>query len=61
MKPSVVEFWVWVLVYGGLVGVCTGLAAERQAVALGEHLVTGGSLAAALGVLLIYIRSRMRD
>lgn len=61
MKPSVVEALVWVLIYGGLLGVCTGLAAERYGLALGEPLVTGGSLVAALGVLLIYLRSRMRD
>ncbi|MGA8515782.1 MAG: hypothetical protein WB821_13545 [Burkholderiaceae bacterium] len=57
---------VWVLIYGGLLAVITGITVGQMAAPslpgswpAGSGLVLGGSLATALGVLLIYIRSRM--
>ena len=61
MKPATVEIWVWVLIYGGLLLLCLALFVARDAGPLGWALGGLGGVLAALGVLLIYVRSRMRD
>ncbi|MBL8352501.1 MAG: hypothetical protein JNL87_19560 [Burkholderiaceae bacterium] len=61
MKPATVEVWVWVLIYGGLLLLCLGLFVARSDAALGWTTSVVGGLAAAVGVLLIYLRSRMRE
>ena len=56
-----VERLTWVLIYGGLLtavlGTFMGNTDEQSAV----MLQTGGGIAVAIGVVLIYIRSRMGD
>lgn len=59
MKPAAVETLVWVLIYVGLLLVVLGLAVQRLEVALGWSLVGVGAVMAAVGVLLIWVRSRM--
>jgi hypothetical protein len=69
-----VQAAVWVLIYGGLLTLITGItvlqvnpvadAASQSALnagnwQTGECLILAGGLAAGLGVVLIYIRSRM--
>lgn len=61
MKPATVETLVWVLMYGGLLGVGLGIALQRSEPALGWALIVTGSVLAAAGVVLIYVRSRMKD
>lgn len=60
MKASSLETWIWVLVYGGLVGVLVGAFTLSFDEVLGHSLVWGGSAVAAVGGLGIWIRSRMR-
>lgn len=60
MKPATVERWVWILIYGGLLALVLGLVVERRDFALGWTLVSGGGAVAVAGVLLIFLRSRMR-
>jgi len=57
---ATVERWIWILLYGGLLTLCFGLAVEDRDAALGWSLVTGGGVVAAAGILLIYVRSRMK-
>ena len=59
MKTSTVETWVWVLIYGGLLAVSLGIFVARQDDVLGTTVVAAGAVAAAAGVVLIYVRSRM--
>jgi hypothetical protein len=59
MKPSTLEAWVWVLIYGGLLLVCLGWFVARIDAGLGWGLGTLGGLAVVAGVLLIVVRSRM--
>ncbi len=59
MKPSTVEALVWVLVYGGLLLLCLGLFVQRADGPLGTALMVAGGGIAAVGVVLIYVRSRM--
>jgi len=56
-----VERLVWILIYGGLFGVVLGLATRQQDAAVGWSLMVGGACVAAVGVVLIWVRSRMRQ
>jgi hypothetical protein len=61
MKPERVEILVWVLIYGGLLGVALGWFVQQRSDVLGWLLMTGGGAAAAVGAVLIFVRSRMTD
>jgi uncharacterized membrane protein len=61
MKTSTVDTLIWVLIYGGLLGVGLGLYVQRSEAALGTTVLTIGAVVAALGFALIYVRSRMKD
>ncbi len=51
---------IWILIYGGLLTLVLGLATRAQDEALGQCLAIGGGVVAALGFVLIYVRSRLR-
>ena len=51
----------WVLIYGGLLTLVLGLWVTPADDDTGWLLTAGGGLAAALGVVLIYVRSRIKD
>jgi hypothetical protein len=61
MKTSTVETWVWVLLYGGLLVLSLSVFVARADAAFGWGLAIGGMLATALGALLVYLRSRMKE
>ena len=50
---------IWVLIYGGLLTLVLGLSVQRSDEVLGWIMVVGGAIAAAIGFVLIYVRSRM--
>lgn len=54
-----VESAIWILLYGGLLTLVLGLFTQRADDDLGLALVVGGGIAAALGAVLVYLRSRM--
>jgi hypothetical protein len=61
-KPHAgLEKWTWLLIYGGLFLVILGVATARTDTVLGWSMATPGALAAAVGVALIYLRSRYKD
>ena len=53
------EKWVWILIYGGLLGASLGWFVEARSAALGLALMIGGGAVAAAGVALIFVRSRL--
>ncbi|SDN95202.1 hypothetical protein SAMN05216303_101104 [Rhodoferax sp. OV413] len=57
---SRLEKTIWILLYGGLLSLVLGLFTQRVDDDLGLTLVIGGGVAAALGAVLIYVRSRVR-
>lgn len=61
MKPSTLETWIWVLIYGGLLAVCLGIFVSRQNDVLGASVGVVGGVLAVIGFVLIYVRSRMED
>jgi len=60
MKTKTIEALIWVLIYGGLIVLCVGLAVADSLPATGTTLSVGGGVVAAVGVALIYVRSRMK-
>jgi hypothetical protein len=56
-----IEQWTWVLIYGGLLALSLGWFARPNDGPLGELLLTGGAIAAAAGVVLIWVRSRLKE
>jgi len=61
MKTSTIDVLIWVLIYGGLIVVGWGISVQRSNNGLGLSLIAGGGVIAAIGFLLIYIRSRMKN
>ena len=54
------EALIWVLIYGGLLGLVLGLSIGRTDEAWGWSLVVGGAVVAGVGFILIYVRSRIK-
>jgi len=61
MKPSSLDTLIWVLIYGGLLLLSLGIFVARSSNGLGAALGVAGGLAALVGVVLIFVRSRMRS
>lgn len=51
---------IWGLIYAGLLTGVLGVFVLRQNEEAGQGLITGGGLLVAAGVVLIYIRSRIK-
>lgn len=61
IKPShegKIDILIWVCIYGGLLSVVVGFVLDYVSPMLAWGLGLGGSLVTALGVILIYIRSK---
>jgi hypothetical protein len=58
-NTSRLETWTWVLIFGGLLAMCLGWFLAPIRGPWGELLMTGGAIAAVVGVVLIFVRSRM--
>ncbi len=58
MKNARLEALVWTLIYGGLLLLCLGLFVRPGSDALGWALIVIGGLVAAVGAVLIVVRSR---
>ena len=60
-KPhAALERWIWILIYGGLLIIILGIATGRTEEALGWSMAVPGAVAAVVGVVLIYVRSRLK-
>ena len=55
------ERLVWVLIYGGLLSVVISHFLGEGDAALAQGMVIGGLLAVFSGIVLIYVRSRLRE
>jgi hypothetical protein len=60
ITPGHVDVLVWSLIYVGLLVLCLGLFVQRQGGAFGGALLVVGGVAAAVGALLVWVRSRMK-
>ena len=52
---------VWTLIFGGLFTLVLGIASRDETAIFGWSLTALGGLAAAAGVVLIFVRSRLRE
>ena len=52
---------IWVLIYGGLLTLVLGVFTRRSDGPLGWSLIVVGGLVATVGVVLIYVRSRLKE
>jgi hypothetical protein len=56
------ETLIWVLIYGGLLTLLVGIFMGRTGNdANGDLLVVGGSVAGAVGLVLIYLRAHLHE
>jgi hypothetical protein len=60
MSVQRMETLTWVLIYGGLLTLCLGWFLTPTNGPWGELLIGGGAVAAAVGIALIVVRSRMK-
>lgn len=60
MNPKVVDKWIWILIYGGLLCLVAGLAVSKRQEDLGQVMAWVGGLVAAVGAVLIVVRARMK-
>lgn len=61
-KPhATLEKWIWILIYVGLFMLVIGIATGRANQGLGWSLAVPGVALAAVGIVLIYVRSRLKD
>ena len=58
MRNAALDQLIWVLIYGGLLLAALGWFVRRALAGVGSTLITAGLVLAALGALLIWVRSR---
>jgi uncharacterized membrane-anchored protein len=56
-----IERLIWLLIYGGLFTLVLGLATRVRDTAMGWSLIVAGAVAAAGGVVLFWVRSRLDE
>ena len=52
---------VWTLIFGGLLLLILGIASHDEATIAGWSLSAVGGIAAAAGVVLVFVRSRLKE
>ena len=55
------EKWCWILIFLGMILLPLGLAVQRSDAAHGGGLAAPGHLMIVVGIVLIWIRSRMKN
>jgi len=50
---------IWVLIFGGLIAIALGIASRPGAPATGWSLMVAGGCVVAVGIVLIWVRSRL--
>ncbi len=53
--------WSWMLIYVGIVLLALGLAVQRSDLALGWGIAAPGIAMIVIGIVMIWVRSRMKD
>jgi formate hydrogenlyase subunit 3/multisubunit Na+/H+ antiporter MnhD subunit len=57
---SLVEKLVWVYVYAGMILLGLGLAVQRSDATIGWTIAVIGSVSIFIGIVLVWVRSRMK-
>jgi hypothetical protein len=61
MKTARIEQLTWALIYGGVIVLCLGWFIAPGAGPWGELMVGAGVVGAAVGAVLIFVRSRLPE
>lgn len=65
MASKAVLMWVqrlvWICIYGGLLSVVLGVFLARSDMALARSIQTVGAVLVVIGIVLIYVRSRLKE
>jgi hypothetical protein len=61
MKIETVDKLIWAFLYGGLLSVGLGVSVGRSDDIVGWSIAGVGTVAAVIGAVLVYVRSRMKD
>jgi hypothetical protein len=61
MNAKTIETLAWVLIYSGLLVAALGLFLRRSDMVLGSVIIAVGLLDTAAGVILVWLRSRMKN
>jgi len=56
-----IQKWIWILIYLGMILLAIGLSVQRSDAAIGWGIAAPGIAAIVVGVVLIWVRSRMKD
>jgi uncharacterized membrane protein len=56
-----IQKWIWVSIYLGIVLLALGLSVQRSDAALGWGIAAPGIAAIVVGIVLIWVRSRMAN
>jgi hypothetical protein len=60
MPTQRIETLTWVLIYGGLLSLSLGWFVTPLRGPWGELMMTGGIVSAVVGIVLIFVRSKMK-
>ena len=60
MPTQRIETLIWLLIYGGLICMSLGWFITPKQGPWGELMITGGIIATIVGVVLIFVRSKMK-
>jgi len=61
MKIETIDKLIWAFLYGGLLSVGLGVSVGRGNDIVGWSIAGAGAVAAGIGAVLVYVRSRMKD
>ena len=56
-----IEKWCWILIFVGMILLALGLSVLRSDVALGWGIAAPGILMIVVGIVLIWVRSRIKN
>lgn len=56
-----VQRLVWIYIYGGLLSIVLGVFVARSDMALARSMQVAGAFFVLIGVVLIYVRSRLKE
>ena len=56
-----IQTWIWILIYIGMILLGLGLSVQRSDAALGWGIAIPGVALIVIGIVLIWVRSRMKN
>ncbi len=61
LSTARIQLLTWLLIYGGLLALALGAALRREGALLAWSVIAGGAAVTVVGIVLVWVRSRMAD